>query len=271
MECRDVRELAESFISEQLLTETNHELLRHLETCPSCRRDVEIRRSLRDAIRRAFVADGELQPTPGFAERLRDDLQHLQHTLVQTPVRRTSRWWALAAAATIVLSAAGGLWWRASIESLQAMARNAVGDHRNCALKFQLAEKPIALEDAARRYDPAFRVLETHPPDAFGTSLGLARVIERHSCVYQGRRFAHVVLQYRGRIVSLLVTGSDGAASIALPGGEPRHPQRVDAMSVVSVSAPGHVIFFVGDLPEGDVAGLAEAVGPSLAKALADI
>lgn len=268
MECRDVRELAESFISEQLLTETNHEMLRHLETCPSCRRDVEIRRSLRDAVRRAFVADRELQPTPGFAERLRDDLQH---TMVQTPARRTSRWWALAAAATLVLSVAGGLWWRASIGSLEAMARSAVGDHRNCALKFQLAEKPIALEDAARRYDRAFRVLETHPTDTFGTSLGLARVIERHSCVYQGRRFAHVVLQYRGGIVSLLVTGSDGAASIALPGGEPRHPQHVDSMSVVSVSAPRHVIFFVGDLPEGDLAGLAEAVGPSLAKALADI
>jgi hypothetical protein len=269
MECRDVRELAESYISGQLLTETNHEMLRHLETCPSCRRDVESRRSLRDAVRRAFVADRDLQPTPGFAERLRDDLQH---TLVQTPARRTSRrWWALAAAATIVLSAAGGLWWRASIGSLQAMARSAVGDHRNCALKFQLAEKPIALEDAARRYDPAFRVLETHPTDTFGTSLGLVRVIERHSCVYQGRRFAHVVLQYRGAVVSLLVTGSDGVASIPLPDGEPRHAQRADAMSVVSVSAPGHLIFFVGDLPEGDLGRLAEAVGPSLAKALADI
>jgi len=269
MQCRDVRELAESFISEQLLTETNHEMVRHLETCPSCRRDIEIRRSLRDAVRRAFRVDEQLQPTSGFAHHLHD---HLRHTLVQRPGRQASRWWwALAAAATIVLSAAGGFWWRASIGSLQAMARSAVGDHRNCALKFQLSEKPIALEDAARRYDPAFRVLETRPTDTLGTSLDLARVIERHSCVYQGRRFAHVVLQYRGAIVSLLVTKSDGVASIALPDEELRHPQRVDAMSVVSVSAPGHLIFFVGDLPEGDLARLAEAVGPSLAKALADI
>jgi hypothetical protein len=268
MECRDVRELAESFISGQLLTETNHEIVRHLETCLSCRRDIETRRALRDAVRRAFQTDAALQPTAGFADRLRGDLRQ---TMVQTPSRRTVWWWALAAAATVVLSAGGGIWWLRSNPSLQAITRSAVGDHRHCALKFQLAEKPIALEDAARRYDPAFRVLETDPTDALVTSLGLARVIERHSCVYQGRRFAHVVLQYRGAIVSLLVTKRESAASIALPNDGLPHTQRVDAMSVVSVSAPGHMIFLVGDLPEGDVAGLAEAVGPSLAKALTGI
>ena len=56
MQCRDVRELADSFLSEQLLVETNHELLRHLETCPDCRADIAGRRALRDGLRAAFVA-----------------------------------------------------------------------------------------------------------------------------------------------------------------------------------------------------------------------
>ena len=37
MHCRDVRELADSFLTGQLLVETNHEVVKHLETCPECR------------------------------------------------------------------------------------------------------------------------------------------------------------------------------------------------------------------------------------------
>ena len=38
MTCRDVREAADSFLCDELLTETNHDILQHLDTCPSCRR-----------------------------------------------------------------------------------------------------------------------------------------------------------------------------------------------------------------------------------------
>jgi hypothetical protein len=54
MNCRDVREIADSFLCEELLTETNHEILRHLETCPLCRTEIDARRRLRGALRDAF-------------------------------------------------------------------------------------------------------------------------------------------------------------------------------------------------------------------------
>ena len=65
MQCRDVRELADSFLSEQLLVETNHELLRHLETCPDCRADIAGRRALRDRLRAAFARADELAAAAG--------------------------------------------------------------------------------------------------------------------------------------------------------------------------------------------------------------
>ena len=49
MNCRDVREVADSFLGEELLTETNHEILRHLENCPTCRTEIDARRRLRGA------------------------------------------------------------------------------------------------------------------------------------------------------------------------------------------------------------------------------
>ena len=64
MECRDVRELADSFLSEQLLVETTHDILRHLSQCPSCRAEIESRRRLRTALRGAFERSPELRATP---------------------------------------------------------------------------------------------------------------------------------------------------------------------------------------------------------------
>ena len=66
---------------EELLTETNHEILRHLDSCPSCRTEIEARRRLRGALRTAFNRDPELQPAGEFADRLLvSDLENNQLT-----------------------------------------------------------------------------------------------------------------------------------------------------------------------------------------------
>jgi hypothetical protein len=36
------------------------------------------------------------------------------------------------------------------------LSEAAAGDHRDCAIKFNLAEDPIDLEEAGRKFDPAF-------------------------------------------------------------------------------------------------------------------
>src|SRR3954447_19284581 len=96
MNCREVREVADSFLCEELLTETNHEILRHLECCPSCRTEVDARRRLRGVLRTAFDRAPELQPSGEFAGRLRDQLRQ-----AGVPKPRSwmfsGRWLALAA------------------------------------------------------------------------------------------------------------------------------------------------------------------------------
>ena len=75
MECRDVREMADSFLSEQLLVETNHELLRHLEMCPVCREEIAARGALRARLRSAFAQAEDLRPRPAFSAELRTALR----------------------------------------------------------------------------------------------------------------------------------------------------------------------------------------------------
>jgi Putative zinc-finger len=269
MECRDVREMADSFLAEELLTETNHEILRHLDTCPVCRTDLDGRRALREGMQRAFHRAPNLGPSPEFAARLRTTLQN---TAQQAPARRGARfpgWWALAAA--VLLAVSLGLAYRGRIAATGALARAAVGDHRNCALQFRLAEKPISLEDAAQRFGTTYRVLEKLPPDDVATAVGPAQVLERHSCVYDGRRFAHIVFRYRGEPVSLLVTAVYGALRLTLPGEALAHVTssgRIDDMSVVSFRTSRQMVFFAGDVAQNDLVKLAEAVAVPLSRGL---
>ena len=273
MECRDVREMADSFLAEELLTETNHEILRHLETCPVCRADLAGRRALRDGVRRAFQRAPELRPSPEFVARLQTELRNAH----RTPARRGAGfpgWWALAA--TVLLAVALGLAYRGRdhIAAAGALARAAVGDHRNCAVQFRLTEKPITLDDAAPRYGSIYRVLERVPPDDVMTAAGPAHVLERHSCVYGGRRFAHVVFRYRGEVVSLLVTAYEGASTLTLPRDALPHVTsagRIDDMPLVSFPTSRQMVFFTGDVAESDLSKLAEAVAEPLSRGLSAV
>jgi hypothetical protein len=258
MQCRDVRDLADSFLSEQLLVETNHEIVRHLETCPDCRADIAARRALREKIRSAFIHAEDLRPRPEFSAELAAKLRPLDGQISRRSVLKS--WWALAAG--LVLAAGGGLFVRGSgsRSRLAALAREAAGDHQNCAVKFNLAERPIRLEDAAQRYGGPYAALATFepPPIVDGPLL----VLERHSCVYQGRRFGHVVFRYRGALASLLVTAG---APPAAPELEPDEGN----LRVASLPAARFLGFVVTGLDRRQTLRLAQALADPLSRHLA--
>lgn len=269
MNCRDVREVVDSFLCDELLTETNHAILQHLDTCPACRAEIDARHTLRHRLRQAFDRAPELQPEPEFLHRLREDLRG-----AAAPDRRASmrsRPW-LAIAATLVLVAgltAVALLRRSTTTSSETLAQDAIGDHQNCALKFRLVRTPIPIEEAAQRYDSAFRLLLTAPPDDVSTPGGTVRVLERHACAYGARRFGHVVLQYQGHVVSLLMTAHDGSRSAEAIDAAPHvigHPVR--DLSVVSVDGSRHAILLVSDLGSAELTQLSGALSVPLAQRL---
>lgn len=206
MECREVRQLAEAFVSEQLLVETTQAIVTHLERCPACRAEIAGLRRLREAARSAFSNAPNLSPRPEFMASL------TAHLRVEATRQRSVRWTAwFGMAASLLLVVGIGLGVREwSLLNLSALLHAAVGDHRFCALDFKLAEKPITLEEAARRFDAVHRRLEGIEPSVPTLSGGPLRVLERHSCVFDGHRFAHIVMSYQGQAVSLLVTTDDG-------------------------------------------------------------
>ena len=269
MTCRDVREAADSFLCDELLTETNHDILQHLDTCPSCRAEVEGRCRLRGALRIAFDRAPDLQPPVDFAERLRAQLREAP-AHPHRSWRLSRQWFAVAAGVVAAAGLTTSVLLNRSLAPADALARDAIGDHRNCALKVRLIRTPMALEEAAERFDRAFRLLLDAPPGDISTPDGPAHVVDRHACAYGGRRFGHVIMEYRGRVVSLLLTPNEEAGTAREPGEALPHPigRPKDGLSVVSVDRSRHAILLVSDLGTDELTQLSKVVSVPLAQRL---
>jgi len=271
MQCREVRDFADSFLSEQLLVETNHEVLRHLDGCPECRSEMASRRALRATIQRAFTNAESLRMRGEF----RDGTVSRLRAIAFPKTRRhfLGVWRYIAAAVVLVAATWMGLFLLSSRAS--AAARDAAGDHRDCAILFRLGEKPISLENAAERDDASFRLLQTTPSDELTTPAGPVRVIRRHSCEFHGRRFAHVIMQFHGQVVSLLMT-SDGGQTVESVNGEGPSPHlewlpAINGFSVVSFRTPGHIVFLVSSLYRSELSEVAPVLADQVYRRLAGV
>lgn len=271
LQCRDVRELADAFVADELFTETTHDIVGHLETCRSCRSDIESRGQLRTSLGAAFARANDLAPDRLFASRLRKELLAASGVV---PRRRSfvARWSSLAAAAVIVAAIGGSFWSRSWTETVTRFARAAVGDHRDCAFPFKLAERPVALDAAAARYGDVYKAFKQVPATDFVTSFGSVHIRERHLCVYQGQRFVHEALIYGGERVSLLVPDPSVPMSLAVrayPAGRVTALGRVDGVQVVAFRSGGRLMFVTGGVSQAALIALAESIAKPLDQTLA--
>jgi hypothetical protein len=151
---------------------------------------------------------------------------------------------------------------RASWNELISLA---VGDHENCAVKYNLKEDPITLDEAATKFGAYNKDLDTVMMTAFKADpnakvSGDIEFVESHSCVYEGRRFAHVVVKHNGKMVSVLMTDTD------LPG------EGYDVKTAIydgAVGAAGflaghHAVFVVSQLAESENIMLADVLAPAI-------
>jgi len=252
MNCRDVQRLGE-WPTDGEPAGIRQQLKNHVATCASCREELTTQRRLRTKLRTAFDGAFELGPTSDFVARLRKQLADG----AATPARQRGlprQWLALAAMLIVLVGLGAGKILYRMAPVTNRLASDAAGDHWNCALKFRLIRRPVPLEEAARRYDPAFRLFLGQPPDTIATHVGEATVTERHSCAFDEHRFAHVILRYQGHVVSLLLTAMDADA-------ERRSDAiAVNGFTVLTTPAADHMLLLVSDLRREDLEPLAEVM-----------
>ena len=121
-----------------------------------------------------------------------------------------------------------------------------------------------------RWYDPVYLNLTKAVLSQQGAAPLDAQFVEAHSCIFEGRRFAHIVLKYHGQVVSFLVTDSEPIKGVqpelARSSADPQviTCSQFDAYKVSCFQTARHAVFIVSELPEGDNLALARALAPSV-------
>ena len=307
MRCQEFRELMDSYLGDELLIETNHEVQRHLENCPACRGELAARRELLAQMRLAIKNAPETQINPVFAAKLKNQLREtaLRPTVweklksgffVNSPI------FAAVAACLLFAVLFGAIWLYRPSPTENAVVKEenqtnkivepsrspespankavqiawreltyaAIGDHKNCALHFRLTEKPITLTEAAAKYGrfnkDLDKVVKTSLQQArgekvAGKTIGEIKFLAAHSCVFKGRRFAHIILRTSKKTISVLVTDAEDSfdetngTTIVQPD---------ENFQVAQFRAARHAIFVVSDLSERENLAIAEMLAPAV-------
>lgn len=306
MQCREFGEIVDSYLRDELLVETNHGVIKHLEACSACRSELAARREIRAQLRRAFIAAPEFQMRPEFAFQLRNKLKAESLGKRNTSfnlfaaVMRPQR---IALAVCLVVASVVGIFaFRYQSHSPNEVAQakrvsatsdevrsdfpdtglsgaavqvasferteEAIGDHRNCALKFNLPEQLVDLNEAGRKYDAAYVDLAQAVRSGEGLRSGDIEYLEDHSCIYNGQHFAHIILKHKGRTVSLLVAETDERVAEKATADVITCSQR-DGYQVSCFGTKRHSVFVVSDLPEADNLRLARSLAPTVTKHIA--
>jgi Putative zinc-finger len=273
IQCDRTRRQMDAYLSNELLVETTAEMLRHLENCEACSRELESRMRVREALQRASA----LQPLPeGLGETIHQSLKKAQSRSFWAP--RAPTWTlALAGAALIVIVGIAGQQWMRLERARQMVAsvlQLGVSDHLHCAIRGHnypdVANPPEALrEKLGPEYAGLLPVVEKKLPGF--------QVLEAHICTVPGspRKYVHFITRGQGTILSVILTKRDGESlpagrSIAAAsfGNVNFYEKQLEGMSVAGFQVGGYFGFVVSDLGQHEMGQLAEGLAPALQTAL---
>jgi anti-sigma factor (TIGR02949 family) len=284
--CARIRRYMDSYISNELLVETNHEVLRHLETCPGCAADVETRTRIKARLKSAV----QNQSVP-------EDLQARVRAALREESRSSFTWTRWASAAAAVLVVAAGLWvelprWtRPALPdladrrgqdvfiqkvsaSLSAVLTVGLGDHIHCSIFRKYPKNPPSVDEMAQKLGPAYQdlvpLVKARVPEEF-------RIILAHQCGYQRRRFVHLTLTNGSSLLSLVITRkqpgesmqaltlSDRASGVAV------YQAAAQNYDVAGFETDQFLAYVVSDLGARQNLQIAYALAPSVHQFLAAV
>jgi hypothetical protein len=285
--CERMSRYMDSYISNELLVETNHEVLRHLETCPSCAAELEARARLRTRLKAAVAS----QPVPaGLDARLRESLRNQNsRSWSSTPWVR----WGAAAAVLVIGLAVWSVrpWGRQPLleladrhgqdifiqnvsHNLASSLKIGLGDHIHCSVFRKYPKNPPTVDEMAAKLGPTYKelvpILKARVPGEF-------RILLAHQCSYLGRRFVHVTLSNGSHLLSLVITVkqpgeslealtlSDRALGVAV------YQSVAQDYDVAAFETDRYLAYVISDLGGKQNLRIAESLAPQLHDFLAAI
>jgi hypothetical protein len=205
-------------VNNELMVETTHEVLRHLENCKDCVAELEAKTRLKNVLQKAMLRDGA---PATMRERIQRDIR--KSAGAWWSPRTHVMQWALAAAAALVLFVGG---WSvlhssharrpqphaAEATLLRPEIPNAeilnigLADHINCAVVHGQQDRRFTPEQMSEGMGPDYAGLVQVVKDkAPGFEIVVA-----HRCHLENREFVHLILRKQERACSLVITKKNG-------------------------------------------------------------
>ena len=262
MKCRDFRAIIDSYLSDELLTETNHDILRHLEECARCRDEIEGRREIRGRVKSAVKNSPLYIVDPDFASGLESRLR-------KAPIgdfgENSVSWlfrnsWIAAAAGLLILVTLGFLLINQfgnsekqvdletpSIPNLQRndLVNIALGDHEHCAMRHDLEDPTFSLEEVSVKYKNLDKIVVPLVQKV----LSKYDLVMAHGCKYKDTQFAHVVMKDQEKTLSVLIAAQD-----SLNETESDNLLRFSSVNpkyqVARYNTKTHAVFVISDIDE---------------------
>jgi anti-sigma factor (TIGR02949 family) len=281
--CEKTRKYLDAYISNELTVETNHEVLRHIEGCPSCASELDNRARLRSRLRAAVNTQSV---PPELQVRVREQIRSSG-----SGNRAGFEWlragWPRWAGAMAALVVAAGIWVNYSSERMPALsdrpAQNSyirrvsanlaavlkvgLGDHIHCSIFRKYPKNPPSVEQMEGELGPAYAGLlpavRAAVPEGY-------KVITAHQCSYAGRKFVHLTFEKDGSLLSVVVarkqTGEslDSLSPAAEPSGVRIYQSAAGRYQVAGFEAGNFFAYVVSELNEKKNLQIAANVAPAV-------
>ena len=272
-QCGRIRRQLDAYLSNELLVETTSDVLRHLESCEACSRELEARTQVRDALRRAAASQ---VPPEELRHSIQRELRKTQPSLLGGS--RTLTWSAaLAGVLVVVLAGIATEEWirvlrgRRIVASVLAIG---VADHVQCAIKGHNYPNVANPPDKLRRqlgpeYAGLLEVVQQKLPGF--------EVLEAHICSIPNspRKYVHFITRGRGTILSVILTRREGAQfpngkafRSGDSGGVNLYAAHLETMNAAGFESKGYLGFVVSDLSPALTMQIASDLAPPLKAAL---
>jgi anti-sigma factor (TIGR02949 family) len=270
--CQKVLARLDSYIDNELLTESSLELMEHFQRCTACTRESQERRNVRARLQTAVR---EVRVPPGLEDRVRDRLRQTREpgpkrfhlmAIAATLAVCLGSWVAYQLGALRLTTASQEQYVAAISGEVASIIRVGLGDHLHCALLRQRGRRSEGgVDKLPTEFKELIPIVHQHIPADLPLILA-------HECRYHGRNFVHLTFQNGRSLLSLVIAKKQDGESLdsanllpALPqSGIPMYTAGASGFQVAAFESRVFLVYTVSDLSQTDNLGVLAALAPSL-------
>ena len=278
--CERYRRYFDAYLDNELLVETNQDVLQHINSCAECAALLEGRARTKQLVRAAVTRE---QAPPELVAALRGRLR------IERPsffAFNTVRWMMAAAAVILVIMVgAGGLRLARTMQSggdagvfptvsarVQQLLRVGLTDHVHCAILSQQWKRFVSFDDMKASTDPQALGAEfIGLVPAVQAKLGAEyKLVQGHRCVANHRQYVHLILTgNQGAILSLVITEKNNesftqsdAVAVMSAAGIPIYRDREGVLEIAGFESDKYLAYVVSNLDRATNLNVASLMAP---------